>query len=247
MNMFWAWRSDIKWRAGLSCFPECRNNFAYHQTNNLTERQRTTSSFIYRTLPITANMSTITQITIAGFTGRYVNPSSVLYPRNPKSRIQKIQKHAYDLSMNYTDRFLNHVLTNRSSLSQLITSYLVDKYPTVKINGIVRNPSKVPAKFSLNSNITIFEADSSDKAAVTKALKGSQVCICGYLGDNSLMTEGQKVLIDGCIVAGVPRYIAGDWSSDYRTIELGEVRVSAGERGCRKRHPRCPHLHWRLH
>jgi hypothetical protein len=37
------------------------------------------------------------------------------------------------------------------------------------------------------------------------------------------MTEGQKVLIDTCIEAGVPRYIAGDWSSDYRTIELGEV------------------------
>jgi hypothetical protein len=101
--------------------------------------------------------------------------------------------------MNYTDRFLNHVLTNHSSLSQLITSYLVAKYPTVKINGIVRNPSKVPAKFSANSNITIFEANSSDKAAVTKALKGSQVCICGYLGDNSLMTEGQKLLIDACI------------------------------------------------
>lgn len=135
----------------------------------------------------------------------------------------KTQKHAYYLSMNYTDRFLNHVLTNHSSLSQLITSYLVAKYPNVKINGIVRNPSKVPAKFSANSNITIFEANSSDKAAVTKALKGSQVCICGYLGDESLMTEGQKLLIDACIEFGVDRYIAGDWSSDYRTVELGEV------------------------
>ena len=125
--------------------------------------------------------------------------------------------------MNYTDRFLNHVLTICSSLSQLITSYLVDKYPTVQINGIVRDPTKVPAKFSSNSSINIFEADSSDKAAVTKALNGSQICICGYLGDNSLMTEGQKVLIDACIEAGVIRYIAGDWTSDYRTIELGEV------------------------
>lgn len=125
--------------------------------------------------------------------------------------------------MNYTDRFSNHVLTNHSSLSELITSYLVAKYPTVKINGLIRNPAKVPAKLSANSNITIFEANSSDKAAVTKALKGSQVCICGYLGDNSLMTEGQKLLIDACIEAGVQRYIAGDWSGDYRTIELGEV------------------------
>jgi NAD(P)H-binding len=133
------------------------------------------------------------------------------------------QKHAYYLSINYPDRFLNLILTNHSSLSQLITSYLVAKYPTVKINGIARSPSKVPAKFSANSNITIFEASSNDKAAVTKALKGSQVCICGYLGDNSLMTEGQKLLIDACIEAGVGRYIAGDWSADYRTVELGDV------------------------
>lgn len=92
--------------------------------------------------------------------------------------------------MNSTDRFTNHVFTNHSSLSQLVTSYLTAKYPTLKINGIVRNPSKVPAKFSVTLNITIFEANSSDKVALTKALKGSQVCICGYLGDNSLIIEG---------------------------------------------------------
>jgi uncharacterized protein YbjT (DUF2867 family) len=49
----------------------------------------------------------------------------------------------------------------------------MDKYLTVKINVIARNPFKAPVKFSSNSNITIFEADSSDKAVVTKALKGS--------------------------------------------------------------------------
>ncbi len=114
-------------------------------------------------------------------------------------------------------------MTKHSSLSQLITSYLVAKYPIVKINGIIRNSSKVPAKFSTNSNITIFEANSSDKVAVTKALRGSQVCICGYLGDDSLMIDGQKLLIDACIEAGVHRYIASDWSADYRSVELGEV------------------------
>ena len=108
-------------------------------------------------------------------------------------------------------------------MGQLITSYFVTNYPAVRINAIVRNASKVPTKIGTNSNIIIFEADSSDKAAVTKALKGSQVCICCYLGDNILMTEGQKLLIDACIEAGVPRYIASDWSADYRTVALGEV------------------------
>jgi hypothetical protein len=93
----------------------------------------------------------------------------------------------------------------------------------VKINGIVRNASKVPEAFRANSNITIFEADSNDKTALIEALKGSQVCICCYLGDNNLMTDGQKRLIDCCIEVSVPRYIASDWSAEYRTLVPGEV------------------------
>jgi saccharopine dehydrogenase-like NADP-dependent oxidoreductase len=124
---------------------------------------------------------------------------------------------------NVSIQIMNYLLTNLSSIGQLISSYLTANYPTVKINAIVRNASKVPAEVTANSNITIFEADSSDTAAVTKALKGTQVCICCYLGDNHLMIEGQKLLVDACIDVGVPRYIASDWSADYRTIALGEV------------------------
>jgi hypothetical protein len=99
----------------------------------------------------------------------------------------------------------------------------VAKYPAVKINGIVRNASKIPDNIRAISNINIFEASSGDKTTLTKALKGSQVCICCYLGDNDLMTDGQKLLINCCIEVGVPRYIASDWSSEYRTVELGEI------------------------
>jgi hypothetical protein len=108
-------------------------------------------------------------------------------------------------------------------MGQLIASHIVATYPAVKITGIVRNAFKVPAKFSANSNITIIQADSSDKVTIAKALSGSQVCICCYSGDKVLMIDGQKLLIDACIEVGVPRYVASDWGGDYQNTALGEV------------------------
>ena len=36
------------------------------------------------------------------------------------------------------------------------------------------------------------------------------------------MTDGQKILIDACIAENVPRYIASDWSLDFRGLKLGD-------------------------
>ena len=36
------------------------------------------------------------------------------------------------------------------------------------------------------------------------------------------MVEGQKVLIDACIAERVPRYIASDFSFDFRGLSIGE-------------------------
>ena len=36
------------------------------------------------------------------------------------------------------------------------------------------------------------------------------------------MENGQKTLIDAAIAEGVPRYIAGDWSLDFRKLKYGE-------------------------
>jgi hypothetical protein len=39
------------------------------------------------------------------------------------------------------------------------------------------------------------------------------------------MTEGQKILIDACIAENVPRYIASDWSLDFRGLRFGDHPV----------------------
>jgi nucleoside-diphosphate-sugar epimerase len=108
-------------------------------------------------------------------------------------------------------------------IAQLITKYLLNNYPEVKINGIARNISKIPNDVRSASNVTIFEADAFNKGGLLKALRGSQVAICAYLGDNTLMVDGQKFLIDACVEAGVPRYIASDWTCDYRDLVPGDM------------------------
>ncbi|KAF2673440.1 NAD(P)-binding protein [Microthyrium microscopicum] len=103
----------------------------------------------------------------------------------------------------------------------LLSKHLLTK-PNISINGIARNPDKVPKELANHSQVRIFQANADDETALRAALKGSQVAVCCYLGDVKLMEEGQKTLIDACIAEEVPRYVAGDWSLDFRGLKLGD-------------------------
>jgi NmrA-like family len=105
--------------------------------------------------------------------------------------------------------------------AHLITEYLLSK-PGVTIHGICRDTSKVSSETVSNPHVRLFTADSTDTEALRKALVGASVCICCYLGPNELMVDGQQTLIDACIAENVPRYIASDYSFDYRGLKLGD-------------------------
>jgi hypothetical protein len=107
-------------------------------------------------------------------------------------------------------------------MARLITTSLLQNHPNVKIHGICRSPDKIDENLRSNPNITIFGATSNDIPVLRRALAGTSVCICAYLGDNTLMIDGQKALIDACIAEDVPRYIASDWTLDFRGLELGD-------------------------
>jgi len=109
-----------------------------------------------------------------------------------------------------------------SKLATLIAKHLLENYPQIKIHGIARSPEKVDAAIRDSPNVEIFEASASDTSGLRQGLKGAEVAMCCYLGDNDLMTEGQKTLIDACIDEKVARYIASDWAFDYRGLELGD-------------------------
>jgi NAD(P)H-binding len=93
----------------------------------------------------------------------------------------------------------------------------------VHINGLCRTPSKLPGSLATNPRVTIFQATATDTDQIRSALRNASVAICCYLGDPTVMVAGQKTLIDACIAEKVPRYIASDWSLDYRRLELGDL------------------------
>ncbi|RDW79474.1 hypothetical protein BP6252_04112 [Coleophoma cylindrospora] len=87
-------------------------------------------------------------------------------------------------------------------MARLITNSLLQNNPTVKIHGICRAPEKVDARIRAHPNVKIFASTATDTAALRQARAGASVFICFYLGDNTLMVEGQKTLIDSCIDEG---------------------------------------------
>lgn len=107
-------------------------------------------------------------------------------------------------------------------MATLIAKHLLARHPEIMIHGIARSPHKVDAGIRNSPNVKLFEASAFDTRALGRALKGAEVAICCYLGNNELMTEGQMTLVNACIDEKVSIYIASDWSFDYRGLRLGD-------------------------
>ena len=100
--------------------------------------------------------------------------------------------------------------------ARLLTQHLLAKSnQDIAITGICRTPSKVLPEIANDSRVKIVQADVKSLSQLRQGVRGASVAICCYLGDDELMTDGQKLLIDACIAEKVPRYVASDYSFDY--------------------------------
>lgn len=106
-----------------------------------------------------------------------------------------------------------------------VARHLLATNPELSLRGYCRNPAKLPSTLSSSSRVTIHQGNSDDPAAVRGFVKGCDVVICSYLGDNTLMTDGQRVLIDACEAEKVKRYVASDYSLDFTKLEYGQLFV----------------------
>ncbi|RAH63878.1 NAD(P)-binding protein [Aspergillus aculeatinus CBS 121060] len=106
--------------------------------------------------------------------------------------------------------------------SRLVLKNLLRNHPNVQIRGFCRNASKLPGHLRSSDRITIIQGDSMSLDDAREFVRGSDVIVCGYLGDNEFMTAGQKVLVDACELESVPRYIASDYCLDFTQLELGQ-------------------------
>lgn len=93
----------------------------------------------------------------------------------------------------------------------------------VVIRGYCRDASKFSASPISLPQVQITQGDAFDATAVRPFVKGCNVVVCCYLGDDKLMVDGQKMPIDSCEEANVPRYIASDWALDYTKLKLGQL------------------------
>ncbi|KAF1998823.1 nmrA-like family protein [Amniculicola lignicola CBS 123094] len=103
-----------------------------------------------------------------------------------------------------------------------VVHHLLQK-PDVNIRGYARDPSKLSAALRNSSRIQVTPGEADDAPALRSFVQGSDVVLCAYLGNDKLMIDGQKALIDACETENVPRYIASDYSLDYRKLELGQL------------------------
>lgn len=105
---------------------------------------------------------------------------------------------------------------------RLVASNLIQN-PNVVVRGYCRDSTKVIDALASAPNVRLVQGEAYDDAKVNEFVRGSDVVICAYLGDDRLMVEGQKKLIDACESNGVHRYIASDWALDYTKLEFGEL------------------------
>lgn len=96
------------------------------------------------------------------------------------------------------------------------------KDPTVRVRGYCRNAAKLADRYAKSPQVEIVEGDADNQAALSTFVKGLDVVICAYLGDNEFMVSAQKALVDACDQAPVARYIASDYCFDYSSLKIGD-------------------------
>ncbi|KAL5324791.1 hypothetical protein ACEPPN_005909 [Leptodophora sp. 'Broadleaf-Isolate-01'] len=97
------------------------------------------------------------------------------------------------------------------------------KQPGVSIRGFCRDPTKLPESIRSSPRVHLTKGEAGDKSALNAFAKTSDVVVCCYLGNEKLMNDGQKHLIDACEAQGVRRYLASDYSLDFTKLEYGQL------------------------
>lgn len=105
--------------------------------------------------------------------------------------------------------------------ARLVVSNLL-QYKDVDIRGFCRDPAKLPRDVSSSPRVTVVQGNATDRDAIRQFAKGCHVIVCCYLGDDTLMTDGQKLLVDACELEKVERYVASDYCLDFTKLEYGQ-------------------------
>lgn len=104
-----------------------------------------------------------------------------------------------------------------------VVKYLLEK--DVDLRALVRTSTDKSKKDNLAAlGVDICELDLLNLPQVTKACEGADCVLSMLSGLEDVIIDTQKVLLDGAIGAGVPRFIPSDFSIDFRNLIYGKNR-----------------------
>jgi hypothetical protein len=109
-----------------------------------------------------------------------------------------------------------------SKLALLIAQELL-QHQDVYIRGSSRDTSKLPDFLKDSPRVKLVQSDPFDRTALGTLVEGSQVVACCYYAENETMIKGQKLLIDLCEEQGIKRFVASDYTGDYRKLDYGDI------------------------
>jgi hypothetical protein len=81
---------------------------------------------------------------------------------------------------------------------------------------------KVHALRALGAEVAVV--DMSSAAAIAEAIGGAACLVSAVQGLREVIVDGQGVLLDAALAAGVPRFIPSDFSTDFTKLAEGDNR-----------------------
>ena len=109
------------------------------------------------------------------------------------------------------------------NLGGRIIKELLDKQVEVRV--LVRSSSNQEKIAELEQlGVKIFTVDMNSEKEIAEVCKGATCVVSALAGLEDVIIKAQKVLLNGAILAGVPRFIPSDYSLDFTKFKDGENR-----------------------
>ncbi len=94
-----------------------------------------------------------------------------------------------------------------------------------EVRAVVRSSTNVEIIKHLETlGVKIYKVNNWTVEELTKACNGASCVVSVLAGLREVIIDAQKVLLDGAIAAGVPRFIPSDYSLDFTKFSNGENR-----------------------
>jgi len=95
----------------------------------------------------------------------------------------------------------------------------------VALRALVRHETSLEKIRSLEqSGLQVFKVAAWDKEAIAEACSGVSCLVSVLSGLKDTVIEAQTALLDGAVLAGVPRFIPSDYSIDFTNLKEGQNR-----------------------